>query len=107
MRRVIPRPNRPTAPMPHRERRRVPDTTAHRNTERPEQPGRVAPPPHRSRMPEESRPVQLRVITDQPWDVPADVLVIPVAPDPTFDGPLGELDKRSGGELTALASFGE
>ena len=39
-----------------------------------------------------------------PWDVLADVLVIVVAPDPTFDGPLGELDRRSGGELRALAA---
>jgi leucyl aminopeptidase len=51
--------------------------------------------------------VQVRVVTDQPWDVPADVLVVPVVPDPTFDGPLGELDRRTGGELQALAKFGE
>ncbi|MFL5675862.1 MAG: leucyl aminopeptidase family protein [Chloroflexota bacterium] len=51
--------------------------------------------------------MQLRVITDQPWDAPADVLVVPVAADPVFDGPLGELDRRSGGELSALATFGE
>jgi leucyl aminopeptidase len=51
--------------------------------------------------------VQLRVVTDQPWDVPADVLVVPILGDPTFDGPLGELDRRSGGELQALAAFGE
>ena len=52
-------------------------------------------------------PMQLRVATDQPWDVPADVLVIPVSADPAFDGPLGELDRRAGGELQALAAFGE
>jgi leucyl aminopeptidase len=51
--------------------------------------------------------VQLRVVIDQPWDVSADVLVIPVAADPAFDGPLGELDRRSGGELQALAAFRE
>jgi leucyl aminopeptidase len=51
--------------------------------------------------------VQLRVVTDQPWDVPADVLVIPVAAKPAFDGPLGELDRRAGGELQALVAFGE
>jgi leucyl aminopeptidase len=51
--------------------------------------------------------VQLRVVTDQPWDVPADVLVVPVVAEPTFDGPLGELDRRAGGELRALAAFGE
>ena len=47
--------------------------------------------------------MQLRVVTDQPWDVPADVLVVPVAAEPAFDGPLGELDRRAGGELQALA----
>jgi leucyl aminopeptidase len=51
--------------------------------------------------------VQLRVVTDQPWDVAADVLVIPVAAGPEFEGPLGELDRRSGGELRALADFRE
>jgi leucyl aminopeptidase len=51
--------------------------------------------------------VRVRVITDQPWDVPADVLVVPVGQTPAFDGLLGELDRRSGGELSALSAFGE
>jgi leucyl aminopeptidase len=51
--------------------------------------------------------VQLRVVTDQPWDVKADVLVIPIVGEPVFDGPLGELDRRTGGELQALFAFGE
>ena len=51
--------------------------------------------------------MQLRVVSDQPWDVKADVLVVPVIGKPDFAGPLAELDKRSGGELSALASFGE
>ncbi len=51
--------------------------------------------------------MQLRVITDQPWDAQADVLVVPIVGDADFDGPLGELDRRSGGELKALADFGE
>jgi leucyl aminopeptidase len=51
--------------------------------------------------------VHLRVATDQPWDVPADVLVVPVPAEPAFDGPLGELDRRAGGELQALVAFGE
>ena len=51
--------------------------------------------------------MQLRVITDQPWDVPADVLVVPIAAKPAFDGPLGELDRRAGGELQRLVAFGE
>ncbi len=51
--------------------------------------------------------MQLRVVADQPWDVKADVLAIPIVGEPAFDGPLGELNKRSGGELAALAAFGE
>jgi leucyl aminopeptidase len=51
--------------------------------------------------------VQLRVVTDQPWDVKADVLAIPIVGEPAFDGPLGELDRRTGGELRALSEFGE
>ena len=51
--------------------------------------------------------MQLRVVTDQPWDVAADVLAVPVAGEPTFEGPLGEIDRRAGGELRALAAFGE
>jgi leucyl aminopeptidase len=51
--------------------------------------------------------VQLRVVTDQPWDVNADVLAIPIVGEPAFDGPLGELNRRTGGELAGLAEFGE
>jgi len=51
--------------------------------------------------------VLLRVVTDQPWDVPADVLIVPIMAAPTFDGELGELDRRASGELRALADFGE
>jgi leucyl aminopeptidase len=51
--------------------------------------------------------VQLRVVTDQPWDVKADVLAIPIIGEPVFEGPLGELNRRTGGELAALAEFGE
>jgi leucyl aminopeptidase len=51
--------------------------------------------------------VQLRVVTDQPWDVKADVLAIPIVGDPAFDGPLGEIDRRVGGELQALTAFKE
>ncbi len=49
----------------------------------------------------------LRVVTDQPWDVRADVLAVPIVGEPAFDGPLGELNRRTGGELAALAAFGE
>jgi leucyl aminopeptidase len=51
--------------------------------------------------------VQVRVVTEQPWDVPADVLVIPTLGTPTFDGPLGELDRRTNGEVQSLVTFGE
>ncbi|MEK6720158.1 MAG: M17 family peptidase N-terminal domain-containing protein [Chloroflexota bacterium] len=49
----------------------------------------------------------VRVVIDQPWNVPADVLAIPILGDLALDGPLGELDRRSSGELAALAAFGE
>jgi leucyl aminopeptidase len=51
--------------------------------------------------------MHLRISTDQPWDVAADALAIPYVGEPALDGPLGELDRRSGGELRALADFGE
>ncbi|HEX7590578.1 MAG TPA: leucyl aminopeptidase [Candidatus Limnocylindrales bacterium] len=51
--------------------------------------------------------MQLRVIGDQPWDVAADVLAVPFVGKPVFEGVLAELDKRAGGELSALAAFGE
>ena len=34
--------------------------------------------------------VQLRVVNDQPWDVAADVLVVPIAGEVAFEGPLDE-----------------
>ncbi|MFL5686053.1 MAG: leucyl aminopeptidase family protein [Chloroflexota bacterium] len=51
--------------------------------------------------------MQLRVVTDQPWDVAADVLLIPLVGEPTFEGEVDELDRRSGGELRALAEIRE
>ena len=51
--------------------------------------------------------MQVRVVVDQPWDVKADVLAVPIVGQPAFTGPLGELDKRSGGELKSLTTFGE
>ena len=51
--------------------------------------------------------MQVRVVADQPWDVKADVLAVPIVGQPKFTGPLGELDKRAGGELKSLESFGE
>ncbi|MGZ6340144.1 MAG: leucyl aminopeptidase family protein, partial [Candidatus Limnocylindrales bacterium] len=51
--------------------------------------------------------MHVQVLTDQPWDVAADVLAVPIVGEPAFDGSLGELDRRSGGELRTLAAFGE
>ena len=51
--------------------------------------------------------MQLNVVLGRPWEVKADVLVAPVLGDPVFEGPLDELDRRTGGELRALATFGE
>jgi leucyl aminopeptidase len=51
--------------------------------------------------------VQVRVVTDQPWDVKADVLAIPIVGEPAFENDLGELDRRSGGALKSLATLGE
>jgi leucyl aminopeptidase len=51
--------------------------------------------------------MQLRVVSDQPWDVAADVLAVPFTGEPRFEESLGEIDRRSGGELRSLADFGE
>ena len=51
--------------------------------------------------------MDLRVVSDQPWDVAADVLAVPFAGKPAFDGVFGEIDRRIGGSLSALATFGE
>jgi len=51
--------------------------------------------------------MQLRVVSDQPWDVAADVLAVPFAGEPNFETALGEIDRRSGGELHAVTEFGE
>ena len=51
--------------------------------------------------------MQVRVVSDQPWNVAADVLAVPYVGEPAFEGVFGEIDRRSGGELRALAAFGE
>lgn len=51
--------------------------------------------------------MHLRVHTDQPWEVAADVLAVPLVGEAPLSGSLGELDRRSGGELAGLRSFGE
>jgi leucyl aminopeptidase len=51
--------------------------------------------------------VQIRVAISRPWEVPADVLVVPVLDEEALVGPAAELDRRSGGHLGALLAFGE
>lgn len=51
--------------------------------------------------------MQIRVVTARPWEVSADVLVVPVIGEPAFVDELGELDRRSGGEIRSLHAFGE
>jgi leucyl aminopeptidase len=51
--------------------------------------------------------VQIRVVAAQPWEAAAQVLVVPIVGEPDFAGTLDELDRRAGGELRALAAFGE
>jgi hypothetical protein len=51
--------------------------------------------------------MDVRVVSDQPWDVAADVLAVPFVGKPALDGALGELNRRSGGSLEALVTFGE
>ena len=51
--------------------------------------------------------MQIRVVTARPWEVSADLLVVPVVGEPAFTDELDELDRRSGGELRALEAFGE
>lgn len=51
--------------------------------------------------------MQIRVVTGQPWEAAADLLVLPAVGEPEFSGELDELDRRTGGELRALAAFGE
>ena len=51
--------------------------------------------------------MQIRVAIARPWEVPADVLVVPMLDDPVLSGPAAELDRRFGGQLGALVDFGE
>lgn len=51
--------------------------------------------------------MKVHVVGDQPWDVVADVLAVPFTGKPALDGVIGEIDRRSGGSLAALAAFGE
>src|SRR5438093_9420009 len=60
------------------------------------------------RQPAEERVhMQLRVVTDQPWDVATDVLAVPYFGEPVFSDALGVVVRRSGGELRGLAVSGD
>ncbi|MES2210800.1 MAG: aminopeptidase [Chloroflexota bacterium] len=62
---------------------------------------------HGTAIPGGTESVRLRVAVDEPWDIPADVLVVPIVGEAAWDGPLGELDRRARGEIRALQVFGE
>ena len=51
--------------------------------------------------------MQVRVATEQPWEIDAEVLAVPLAADGELDGPLAELDRRLGGDLAAYRTIGE
>ena len=51
--------------------------------------------------------MQIRVVSARPWEVSADLLVIPLSGEPAFADELGEIDRRSGGELRTLHGLGE
>jgi leucyl aminopeptidase len=51
--------------------------------------------------------MRIRIATDQPWDVAADVLVVPLLADPDWSGALGEVDRRAAGRIQAELAFGE
>src|SRR4051812_27048944 len=64
----------------------------------------VPPSPFRTRSPSS---MHVSVVTDQPWDVRADVLAVPVAKDGDSDEIATELDRRLGGGLADYRSIGE
>ncbi len=54
--------------------------------------------------------MQIRVVSDQPWSVPADVLAVPVLaedPGPADAAVLAELDRRMGGTIAEYRRLGE
>ena len=63
--------------------------------------------PRRSRLPEDRHPCNFVSSPISPGMSRATSSSCPSAAEPAFDGPLGELDRRAGGELQALVAFGE
>ena len=51
--------------------------------------------------------MQVRVVTEQPWEVEADVLAVPIATGETDDAALAELDRRLERTLGELRRIGE
>ncbi len=51
--------------------------------------------------------MRIRIVTDQPWAVAADVLAVPVLVDPDWSGPLGEVDRRAAGAIRGALDFRE
>src|SRR5262245_49453784 len=66
----------------------------------------MVPPPALSRTRSLSS-MHVSVVTDQPWDVRADVLAVPLAKDKTSDAVTTELDRRLGGALADYRTVGE
>ena len=52
-------------------------------------------------------PMQIRVVTSQPWDVQTELLVVPVPAGEPTDEAFVELDRRLGGALAAYRRMGE
>jgi leucyl aminopeptidase len=51
--------------------------------------------------------MDVRVVKQQPWDVKADVLAVPIAPEKQGESVLAELDRRLDGALGAYRRLGE
>ena len=51
--------------------------------------------------------MRLESTSAAPWDVPADVLAVPIYRDEPIEGELAELDRRAGGAIAASVAFGE
>ena len=60
-----------------------------------------------AQLPEEQHPCACVSRPTNPGMSAPTSSIVPIVGDPDFDGPLGELDRRSKGELKALAAFGE
>lgn len=51
--------------------------------------------------------MQTRVLVGRPWDVAADVIAVPITKDDMLPASIMEVDRRSGGALSAYRTLGE